>query len=112
MQCQPACFHTAPKANFSEDVRIIDTPQSNWHENACRVVPDAVATYMKKPFFRDEKKYLLRVNDMPTGFFRVPSKDSLGCGFTYENNRAYCYYYDRIIKDNKECSYTALSECQ
>lgn len=107
VSCQPACFNTIRTRKYdASEENPVHTPQLNWHADVCKIVPDSTATYLEKPYWRDEKRYLLRVNDMPTGFSREYNPEPISCGFTYKNNRAYCGYYDRHLDAKGECSYS------
>lgn len=106
VQCQPACFNVKPKKTYESDgSRSVDMPRLNFHKNSCRIVPEVITAYLEKPFYRSLVKYETRVNDMPTGFSRVPNDRDYGCGFDYKNNAAYCAYYDRTLDAGGNCSY-------
>lgn len=105
IQCQPSCFNTAKKITYNEDgSRVPDVPMLNWHSGECRIVNSNIVSWLEKTFYRSDTKYETRVNDMPTGFSRVPSANKYGCGFTYKNNKTYCDYYDRSFADDGTCS--------
>lgn len=105
VQCQPACFHTAVKATYEKNgSRASDTPMLNWNAGKCHLVNGPVVAWLEKPFYRSETKYELRVNDMPTGFSRIPdTSNPYGSGITYRTNDAYCQYYDRIRDPSGSC---------
>ncbi|XP_026819560.1 uncharacterized protein LOC113558287 [Rhopalosiphum maidis] len=106
VQCQPACFNVKPNKTYETDgSRSVDMPRLNYHKNSCRIVPEVITAYLEKPFYRSQTKYETRVNDMPTGFSRVPNDRDYGCGFDYRNNAAYCAYYDRTLDASGDCSY-------
>lgn len=107
VQCQPSCFNVQTTKTYQSDgSRNVDMPQLNYHKGSCRIVPDSVTSYLEKPFYRSSVRYERRVNDMPTGFSRVPNDRDYGCGFDYKNNATYCRYYDRTLNEDGECSYT------
>lgn len=106
VQCQPACFHTLPKPTYTSDGTRkpdIETLQYNKIEKKCRIVNSPVTTFLEKPFYRSSTIYEVRVNDMPTGFTRIPSTNRYGCGITYKNNEQYCKYFDRTMKTDGSC---------
>lgn len=105
VHCQPACFNTKIRPTYANTERLADTPQLTWFNGGCKIIPDEVVTYLEKPFYRDQTRYVRRVNDMPTGFSRMADGDPDGIGFTYRNNRRYCAYYDRTLTDDGDCSY-------
>lgn len=108
VQCQPACFNTAVKATYNKDGgRGADTPQLNWHSGKCRIVNSSTVSWLEKTYYRSSTHYELRLNDMPTGFSRVPdTSNPYGCGYTYKSNPTYCRYYDRTMEANGECTMT------
>lgn len=111
VQCQPSCFNVQTTKTYQSDgSRNVDMPQLNYHKGSCRIVPDSVTSYLEKPFYRSSVQYERRVNDMPTGFSRVPNDRDYGCGFDYKNNDAYCRYYDRTLNEDGDCSYTWLEK--
>lgn len=104
IQCQPSCFNTARKITYGDDgERAPDVPMLNWHNGKCRIVNTNMVSWLEKTFYRSDTKYETRVNDMPTGFSRVPSTVENGCGFTYKTNPSYCGYYDRTYKSDGSC---------
>lgn len=105
VQCQPACFHSAVKQSYEKDgKRASDTPMLQWNAGKCHVVNGPMIAWLEKPFYRSETKYELRVNDMPTGFSRIPDPENeYGSGYTYRTNDAYCQYYDRVRIENGSC---------
>lgn len=107
VQCQPACFNLGIKPSYNSDgKRKVDSLRLNWNGDACHIVPDK-ATYLEKPFYRSATIYERRLNDMPTGFTRIDdSENRYGCGFTYEPNKTYCGYYDKILESDLSCSLT------
>lgn len=109
VQCQPACFNTATKATYGTDgTRSADTPQLNWHAGKCRIVNSSTVSWLEKTYYRSGTHYEYRLNDMPTGFSRVPDTENpFGSGFTYKPNPTYCGYYDRRMQANGACTMTA-----
>lgn len=109
VQCQPACFNTAVKATYNTDgSRGADTPQLNWHSGKCRIVNSSTVSWLEKTYYRSGTHYEYRLNDMPTGFSRIPdTTNEFGCGFTYRPNATYCKYYDRHIEPNGACEMSA-----
>lgn len=100
VQCQPSCYNIAAKITYNEDnSRAVDMPRLNYHNNKCRYVHSSISTWLEKPFYRSDIKYELRVNDMPTGFSRIPSDNPFGSGLQYTTNPAYCKYYDRTYNE-------------
>lgn len=113
VQCQPACYNTAAKISYNENnERAVDTPQLNWNsiQNECRFVNSAMTSWLEKTFYRSDTKFERRVNDMPTGYTRIPSDNPYGCGYTYKTNKSYCKYYDRTLQDDGSCSMTLLEK--
>lgn len=113
VQCQPACYHSAAKVSYNENgERAADVPQLNWNsmQNECKIVNSSVTAWLEKTFYRSDTKFELRVNDMPTGFSRVPSTNPYGSGFTYKTNPTYCQYYDRHFESDGSCEMTLLEK--
>lgn len=109
IQCQPSCFHTAKKVTYNDDgSRAVDVPMLNWNDGKCRIVNSNIVSWLEKTYYRSDTKYETRVNDMPTGFSRVPSDNKKGCGFTYKTNPAYCNYFDRTFSSDGSCSMSIL----
>lgn len=109
VQCQPSCFHTAAKISYNENgERAADVPQLNWNpiSKECKIVNSSVVSWLEKTFYRSDTKFEIRVNDMPTGFSRIPSTNEYGSGFTYKTNKAYCNYYDRTLQADGSCDMT------
>lgn len=108
IQCQPACFNVKEKKSFDPKGTVIpDTPMLIWHAEKCHYVTSPIVTLMEKPFFRSDIVYESLKNDMPTGFTRTINDDDIyGSGIGYENNEAYCNYYNLIMNDKKECVQT------
>lgn len=105
IQCQPACFNMSKKRTFNENGEVLpDTPQLNFFENKCRILPSSINTYLEKPYYRSTTHYEKRLNDMPTGFSRnINTKDPFGTGFAYSLNKTYCGYYNSIVLSNGDC---------
>lgn len=110
IQCQPSCFHTAAKITYDEaGARSADVMQLHYNKpkEDCRMVNSLVTSYLEKSYYRSDIHYETRVNDMPTGFSRVPeTKREYGTGFTYIANKTYCTYYDRTLDEDKTCTMT------
>lgn len=107
VQCQPACFNTAVKMTYTDDgARAADTPMLNFHNGKCRVLHSGIISWLEKPFYRSDTKFERRVNDMPTGFTRIPSDNPYGGGITYKTNETYCHYYDRNLQEDGSCDET------
>jgi len=105
--CQPSCFRLNLDPTYNTDgSRAVDFPQLAYNNNRCTIVPDYMSNLLEKSWYRDDSHYINRLNDMPTGFSRVPNKQSkFGCGYTYRNNSTYCKYYDRTLTSDGDCSY-------
>lgn len=112
IQCQPACFNLAaePKYNAETKQREPDTPLLAYNENecACRREHAPMRAWLEKPWHRHDTHFKHRVNDMPTGYTRVPDPHNvLGTGYTYVSNPAYCNYFDRSFDTNTgDCELT------
>lgn len=109
VQCQPSCFNTKSVPVYSDKKqRLTDTPHLSWHRDKCHYVPSTYVSYLEKSYYRDEKKYVYRKNDMPTGFSRIKSKNIYGSGFDYVGNNAYCDYFGKHYNsDSDNCEMTA-----
>lgn len=122
IQCQPSCFHIAPKKKTPDEPvtinnsRVGDDPAPdddgnkddpdntaqmymlNYNRAAkkCRIVNSPVVSVLERPYFRSPSAYVRRLNDMPTGFSRVDISDvdPVNSGISYRFNPAYCGYYD------------------
>lgn len=105
LQCQPSCFNTASKATYDKDgARVADVPHLNWYRDSCRIVNSGMISWLEKTYYRSTTHYEFRLNDMPTGFSRVPENSNpYGTGFTYRPNATYCRYYDRSIESDGSC---------
>lgn len=104
LQCQPACFNILETHKYDENGKIqTDMPMLNYFNGECVLMPSSVNAYLEKPFYRSTVHYEARLNDMPTGFSRAKSNTQFGTGITYENNKTYCKYYDRIMNYDKSC---------
>lgn len=104
VQCQPACFNTLPVVHYNDDgTRAADMPMLNYHNGKCRILNTHTIALLEKPFYRSTIKFETRLNDMPTGFSRIPSNNPYGGGLTYRTNSAYCEYYDRHIQEDGSC---------
>lgn len=112
VQCQPACFNLAaePKFNVETKQREPDTPLLAYNERecACRLEHAPMRAWLEKPWHRHDTHYKHRVNDMPTGYTRVPDPHSvLGTGYTYVSNPTYCNYFDRSFDtETGDCELT------
>lgn len=104
LQCQPSCFHLKSTTQYTTDGKITpQAPMLNYHDGHCRYVPEPIISYLEKSFYRSKNVYEKRVNDMPTGFSRIVSDNSFGCGMDYKFNKSYCGYYDLDFLKNGEC---------
>lgn len=103
IQCQPACFNTKSKQTYDEHGNQIPNAHLlNYFQNECRYVPEQMATYLEKPFYRSDVHYERRINDMPTGYSRFESNNIIGSGYDYKINATYCKYFDLEYID-EEC---------
>lgn len=115
VQCQPACFNIAaePKFNAETKQREPDTPLLAYNEKecVCRLEHAPMRAWLEKPWHRHDTHFKHRVNDMPTGYTRVPDPNNvLGTGYTYVNNPTYCSYFDRSFNtETGDCELTGIA---
>lgn len=115
IQCQPSCFNLAKPQTYNDTTDSPTMPMLNWFKDNCRYVPSGVVSYLEKPFYRSKTIYEYRVNNLPTGFRRVPPDDQLfrkyDSGYSFKADDAYCSYFDREYdEENDNCKMTSWEE--
>lgn len=113
--CQPSCYYLKHETKQQNTERKIQSLPFEWDDEKkrCYILPLQSILFLEYPYYRSDKKYETRVNDLKYGFDKVDKRLSDEFSYTpysYVYNKYYCdAYFDSWDPEEKTC-YTSTTD--